>query len=102
MPTTNGKSGNDNSPWPLVFPTPLSGPSRKSIRPCVSYATPFIMRWSGGSMVPNTIAAERRRESSEIWPNITRQKPAPPDADAFVNVPDKYAKYFSPNPGERD
>jgi ferredoxin len=53
-------------------------------------------------MVPNTIAAERRRESSEIWPNITRQKPAPPDADAFVNVPDKYAKYFSPNPGERD
>jgi hypothetical protein len=22
--------------------------------------------------------------------------------DAFVNVPDKFAKYFSPNPGEGD
>jgi hypothetical protein len=26
----------------------------------------------------------------------------PPDADAFVDVPDKFAKYFSPNPGEGD
>src|SRR6476620_10652095 len=25
-----------------------------------------------------------------------------PDADAFVNVPDKFAKYFSRNPGEGD
>jgi hypothetical protein len=39
---------------------------------------------------------------SQVWPNITRKKPAPPDADAFVNVPDKFAKYFSPNPGEGD
>jgi hypothetical protein len=23
-------------------------------------------------------------------------------ADAFVNVPDKFAKYFSPDPGEGD
>jgi ferredoxin len=37
---------------------------------------------------------------SQVWPNITKKKPAPPDADAFVNVPDKFAKYFSPNPGE--
>ena len=42
------------------------------------------------------------RKYSEIWPNITKKKPAPPDADAFVNVPDKFAKYFSPNPGEGD
>jgi Domain of unknown function (DUF3470) len=42
------------------------------------------------------------RQYSQIWPNITRKKPAPPDADAFVNVPDKFAKYFSPNPGEGD
>jgi hypothetical protein len=42
------------------------------------------------------------RKYSEVWPNITRKKPAPPDADAFVNVPDKFAKYFSPNPGEGD
>ena len=42
------------------------------------------------------------RQYSAVWPNITRKKPAPPDADAFVNVPDKFAKYFSPNPGEGD
>jgi ferredoxin len=36
------------------------------------------------------------RQYSAVWPNITRKKPAPPDADAFVNVPDKFAKYFSP------
>ena len=29
------------------------------------------------------------REYSVIWPNITKKKSAPPDADAFVNVPDK-------------
>ena len=39
---------------------------------------------------------------SLLWPNITRKKPAPPDADAFVDVPDKFAKCFSPNPGEGD
>jgi ferredoxin len=42
------------------------------------------------------------RQYSAVWPNITRKKPAPPDADAFVGVPDKFAKYFSPNPGESD
>jgi ferredoxin len=42
------------------------------------------------------------RQYSAVWPNITRKKPAPQDADAFVNVPDKFAKYFSPNPGEGD
>jgi hypothetical protein len=42
------------------------------------------------------------RQYSAVWPNITRKKPAPPDADAFVGVPDKFAKYFSPNPGEGD
>jgi ferredoxin len=38
----------------------------------------------------------------ERWPNITKKKPAPPDADACVNLPDKFAKYFSPDPGEGD
>ena len=41
------------------------------------------------------------RKYSEILPNIKR-KSLPPDPDAFVNVPDKFAKYFSPNPGEGD
>jgi ferredoxin len=39
------------------------------------------------------------RKYSEIWPNIRCKKPAPPDADAFANAPNKFAKYFSPNPG---
>ena len=42
------------------------------------------------------------RQYSETWPNITTKKPAPPDADAFVSEPDKFAKYFSPAPGEGD
>ena len=42
------------------------------------------------------------RQYSAVWPNITRKKPAPPDADSFVGVPDEFAKYFSPNPGEGD
>jgi ferredoxin len=42
------------------------------------------------------------RQYSESWPNITAKKAAPPDADAFVAEPDKFAKYFSPNPGEGD
>jgi ferredoxin len=45
---------------------------------------------------------ELNRQYSAVWPNITRKKPAPPDADAFVGVPDKFAKYFSSNPGEGD
>ena len=30
------------------------------------------------------------------------QKAGPADADAFVSEPDKFAKYFSPDPGEGD
>src|SRR5262244_4523569 len=45
---------------------------------------------------------ELNRKYSEVWPNITRKKPAPPDADQFVNVPDKFAKYFSSEPGSGD
>jgi len=37
-----------------------------------------------------------------VWPNITTKKPAPPDADAFVAEPNKFAKYFTPDPGEGD
>jgi len=48
------------------------------------------------------MGARPQRKYSEIWPNITCKKPAPPDADAFVNAPVKFAKYFSPNPGEGD
>jgi ferredoxin len=33
---------------------------------------------------------------SQIWPNITRKKPAPPDADDFVNAPE----YLAPIPAK--
>jgi ferredoxin len=42
------------------------------------------------------------REYSAVWPNIKRKKAAPPDADEFVDLADKFAKYFSSNPGEGD
>lgn len=45
---------------------------------------------------------ELNREYSEKWPNITLKKPAPDDADEFVDVDGKYDKYFSEEPGEGD
>lgn len=45
---------------------------------------------------------EFNREYSEAWPNITRKKPAPSDADEYKTVPDKFKKYFNPAPGEGD
>jgi len=39
---------------------------------------------------------------SAVWPNLTRKKDAPADADAFKDVPDKYDTYFSAEPGEGD
>jgi len=34
------------------------------------------------------------------WPNITRKGTPPADAKEWDAVPDKYAKYFTPNPGK--
>jgi ferredoxin len=34
------------------------------------------------------------------WPNITEFKEPPTDAKEFDGKPDKFEKYFSPNPGE--
>jgi ferredoxin len=45
---------------------------------------------------------EVNRQYSETWPNITTKKPALPDADALVSEPDKFEKYFDPEPGEGD
>lgn len=42
---------------------------------------------------------ELNREYAQIWPNITRKKPAPPDADQYKGEDDKFNKYFSPNAG---
>jgi ferredoxin len=42
------------------------------------------------------------RDYSMSWPNITRKKPAPEDADAFKDLEDKFSKFFSSNPGTGD
>lgn len=42
---------------------------------------------------------EINREYSMQWPNITKKKPAPDDADAFKDVKNKFETYFSANPG---
>ena len=34
------------------------------------------------------------RDMSEKWPNITEKKDAPPDADDFVDVKDKFKRFF--------
>ena len=41
-------------------------------------------------------------EYSAIWPNITRKKDAPADADDHLEEADKYNKYFSAEPGSGD
>ncbi len=43
---------------------------------------------------------EMNREYANQWPNITRKKAAPADADEFKNVENKFEKFFSKNPGK--
>ena len=43
---------------------------------------------------------ELNRDYSEKWPNITRKKDAPADADSWQGVPDKFEKHFSQAPGD--
>jgi ferredoxin len=42
---------------------------------------------------------EMNRKYSEQWPNLTRKKDAPADADEFKGVADKFEKFFKPEPG---
>jgi len=37
---------------------------------------------------------------AKTWPNITVKRDPPADAKQWEGVPDKFDKYFSPNPGE--
>jgi ferredoxin len=39
-------------------------------------------------------------EYAPLWPNISRKKAAPPDADDWRNKPNKI-EFFSPNPGKK-
>lgn len=43
---------------------------------------------------------ELNREYSKKWPNITRVKDAPSDADVWAKVSGKYPKHFSKEPGK--
>nr|WP_254172884.1 ferredoxin family protein [Planktothrix pseudagardhii] len=57
------------------------------------------------AIIPDTYQGAERwleinREYAEKWPNLTRKKPAPPDAEQYKGEADKFNKYFSPNPGE--
>ena len=45
---------------------------------------------------------EVNREYAMQWPNITKIKPAPSDADQYKNVENKFETFFSPNPGAGD
>jgi ferredoxin len=36
------------------------------------------------------------------WPNITAKREPAADAKSYEGQPDKFAKFFSPNPGEGD
>lgn len=45
---------------------------------------------------------EINREYAQQWPNITKKKPAPEDADNFKSEQGKFEKYFSSNPGTGD
>ena len=49
---------------------------------------------------PSRGAGSVNTDFSVKWPNITRKGTPPPDADDWKEVPDKYAKYFTPNPGK--
>jgi ferredoxin len=41
-----------------------------------------------------------RQYSNGAWPNITRKRAAPEDADEHKGEKGKYEKYFSPEPGQ--
>ena len=42
---------------------------------------------------------ELNRDYANAWPNITRKRPPPEDADEFKGEAGKFEKYFSAEPG---
>lgn len=45
---------------------------------------------------------ELNRDFSTKWPNITRAKPALPEAEEFKDKANKYPEFFSTAPGDGD
>jgi ferredoxin len=59
------------------------------------------------AILPDTEAGQEKwlevnAKFSAEWPNITRKRESPPDADEHKGEPDKYDKYFSAEPGQGD
>ena len=59
------------------------------------------------AILPDTEAGlekmlEANATFSAQWPNITRKRDEPPDADEYKGVPGKFELYFSPEPGQGD
>ena len=44
---------------------------------------------------------EMNAKYAEAWPNITRKGEAPPDADDWKGVTNKFEEHFSPKPAPR-
>lgn len=56
------------------------------------------------AIVPDTVLeiekwVEINAQYASLWPNITRKKASPEDADAWVGVPDKFRDHFSEKGG---
>ncbi len=47
---------------------------------------------------PQTLSSEINAKYANQWPNIRKLKPAPADADEWLNVPNKFEDHFNPNP----
>ena len=57
------------------------------------------------AIIPDTLEGteswvEHNRVYAQQWPNITRKKTPPEDAEAWKGVADKLRDHFSTNPGE--
>jgi ferredoxin len=44
---------------------------------------------------------ELNRQYAQTWPNITRKGTPPADAKEWEGVPDKFKRFFDPNPPKR-
>jgi len=59
------------------------------------------------AILPDTEAGQEQwlelnAKFSAEWPNITRSRESPADAEAHKGEEGKYEKYFSPDPGQGD
>ena len=43
---------------------------------------------------------EVNKKYAELWPNISKKKDPPEDAEKFKSIKNKYEKFFSKNPGK--